>query len=248
MPTDAQIETLLASRTRFSRLHHLASCPSTQDAAAAAPLGGDAIFWAEHQTAGRGRQARAWSDEPGQDLALTLRVTAELPQPLALPAALPVAVLDAIEPFAERRLTIKWPNDLFHDGRKLCGVLVDRSGAANDTYLIGVGINVNRTRFPAELEAIGTSLALVTGRLTDREALLLTVAERIDDMLTRLARRDHDELQARFVDRLGLVGRNVRVDAGAEHEGVLTALDFAQLTLDDERRLPLAIVRAIRRV
>src|SRR5688572_21158872 len=100
MPTDAQIETLLAERTRFRKLIQLASCGSTQDVAAAAPRDGDAVFWADHQTAGRGRQQRSWFDEPGRDLAMTFRASVELPKPLALAAALPVAVLEAVEPLA----------------------------------------------------------------------------------------------------------------------------------------------------
>ncbi len=106
MLDDAQIETMLRQRTRFRRFVHEVSCTSTQDLAAAAPRDGDAAFWADHQTAGRGRQQREWHDEPGVDVTLTLRATLALPQPVALPAALPVAVLQACEPFVGLRLTI----------------------------------------------------------------------------------------------------------------------------------------------
>jgi BirA family biotin operon repressor/biotin-[acetyl-CoA-carboxylase] ligase len=241
-----QIETLLAQRTRFRRLRHVASCPSTQDLAAAEPRDGDAIFWADHQTAGRGRQQRVWDDQPGADLAITVRATISLPQPLALPAALPVAVLQAIEPLAGRRLRVKWPNDLFLDGRKLCGVLIDVGPAGPDTYLIGIGVNCNRVRFPPELEAIATSLAVATGHEVDRGALLVAIAERVDAMLGCLQQRQHAALEELFRDRLGLLGRPVVVGTTGEESGVLTGLDFAELALDGERRRPLAFVRSIR--
>jgi hypothetical protein len=48
MPAEPRIETLLAQRTRFRRLLHVASCTSTQDLAAAEPRDGDAVFWADH--------------------------------------------------------------------------------------------------------------------------------------------------------------------------------------------------------
>lgn len=247
MPTDSLLATRLRQTTRFRHLVHVASCPSTQDLAMATPADGDAVFWADHQTKGRGRQQREWHDEPGADLAVTFRVTLALPRPLALPAALPIAVLEALEPLVGRPLRLKWPNDLFLDGRKLCGVLIDAGLVGRDSYLIGVGVNGNRTRFPPDLEATATSLALATGHLIDRGDLLLAIAGRVEAMLQDLAAGQHERLEAEFRDRLGLIGQRVEVDAGAVHTGTLLHVDFAQVTLDGERRFPLATVRALRR-
>lgn len=243
----ARIETLLRERTRFPRLVHAVSCTSTQDLAAADAEAGDAVFVADHQTRGRGRLQREWHDEPGQDLAVTLRVRTRLPHPAALPAALPVAVLQACEPFAGRALRIKWPNDVFLDGRKLAGVLVDAGVGTRDTYLIGIGVNANRVRFPPDLEATACSLALATGHEVDRGALLLALCERVDAALRDLEQERLAALEHTFRERLGLVGQRVRVDAGERHEGTLTALDFARLELDGRTALPLAIVRSIQR-
>ncbi len=247
MPDPTHLETLLQERTRFRRLQHVASCPSTQELAAADPAPGDGIYWADHQTRGRGRQQREWHDEPGVDLALTLRVRCRLPQPLALPAALPVAVLLACEDVAGRPLTVKWPNDVYCAGRKLSGVLIDAGVGNADTFLIGIGVNVNRVRFPPDLETRATSLALATGHEVDREDLLLRIATRVDAMLQDLAVRRHDRLEALFRDRLGLLGQRVRVEATAVHEGVLTGLDFERLVLDGTRTVPLAVVRSLQR-
>jgi len=249
MLSDPRLATLLRTTTRFRKLVHVASCPSTQDLAAAPPLDGDAAFVADHQTRGRGRQQHEWHDEPGLDLAVTFRVTVALPQPLALPASLPLAVLQAIEPVAGRPLRLKWPNDLFLDGRKLCGVLIDAGATGRDGYLIGVGINCNRTRFPPDLEPIATSLALATGRLVDRSALLLAVAQRIDALLHQLVAGDLAPLEAQFRERLGLLGQPVRVDLGGDQvqRGTLRHVDFVQLTLDGDRSFPLAVVRGVRR-
>jgi BirA family biotin operon repressor/biotin-[acetyl-CoA-carboxylase] ligase len=247
MPTDSRIETLLRECTRFRRLEHVLSCPSTQDLAAALPHDGDAVFWADHQTKGRGRQQREWHDEPGADLAVTFRVTLPLPLPLALPAALPVAVLEAIEPLLARPLRLKWPNDLYLDGKKLCGVLIDAGLAGRDSYLIGVGVNCNRTRFPPDLEAIATSLALASGHLVARGELLLAIAQRLERMLQELSEGRHERLEALFRDRLGLVGQRVVVTTATSETGVLTDVDFARVQLDGARTHPLAIVRGIQR-
>ncbi len=247
MPDDASLETQLRQRTRFRRLVHVAACASTQDLAAAEPNGPDAVFWADHQTRGRGRQGREWHDEPARDLAATFRVHATLPQPQALPAAVPVAVALACEPLASRELRIKWPNDVYLDGRKLGGVLIDAGVGGPDGYLVGIGVNCNRVRFPRDLEGIATSLAAATGHEVDRGALLVELAVQLDAVLAALAKGATAALEAVFRARLGLLGRRVRVEAAATHAGMLTAIDFAQFVLDDTLALPLGVVRAIGR-
>lgn len=243
---DPTLQQHLAATTRFRRLVHVASCPSTQDLAAADPDPSAAIYWADHQTAGRGRQQRVWDDEHGTDLAATFRFEAALPSPLALAASVPLCVLQAIEPQLGRELRLKWPNDVFCDGRKLAGVLIDADGRGH--YAIGIGINVNRTRFPRELEGIATSLALACGRTLDRHALLLALAQRLEAVLQLLASGSLRELTAQFSARLGLIDKRVRILANGEHEGTLEALDFEQLRLDSGRTLPLGIVQSIRAV
>lgn len=243
---DDVVESLLQGTTRFRRLVHVPSCPSTQDLAAAPPHDGDAVFWADHQTRGRGRQQRAWHDEPASDLAVTLRATIALPPTMALPAALPVAVCEALEPLAGSALRVKWPNDVFVDGRKLCGVLIDAGQAGKDTWLIGVGVNCNRTRFPPDLEPIATSLALAGGRVVDRGALLVAIAQRIDAMLRDIADGRLERLQTEFRERLRLIGKPVVVDVGSAHAGTLVDVDFATLQLDGGRAFPLGHVRSLR--
>lgn len=243
---DPTLQQQLATTTRFGRLVHVASCPSTQDLAASDPDPSAAIYWADHQTAGRGRQQRVWDDEHGVDIAATFRFRAALPSPLALAASVPLCVVQAVEPLLGRELRLKWPNDVFCDNRKLAGVLIDADGSGG--YAIGIGINVNRTRFPRELEGIATSLALASGRTFDRAALLLALAQRLEAMLLCLANGQVSELTAQFCARLGLIGKRVRILAHGEHEGTLETLDFERLQLDSGRVLPLGIVQSIRAI
>lgn len=248
---EERAESLMREVSRFGRLVHVASCSSTQDLALASDLDAasgpdDAVYLADHQTAGRGRQQREWHDEPGVDLLATFRFRQRLPSPSALPAALPAAIVRALEPFAGRELRIKWPNDVYLDGRKLCGMLIDSGVAGTDTYLVGVGINCNRVRFPPDLEVSATSLALATGHEIDRVALLVTLAQRIDEVLRRIVERDLDDLLALFRDRLGLIGRAVEVTTDTTRRGRLTAIDFTRLVLDGDHEVPLGFVRRIR--
>jgi BirA family biotin operon repressor/biotin-[acetyl-CoA-carboxylase] ligase len=241
---DADLERRLAATTRFQRLVHVPTCGSTQDLAAAEHGRPPAVYWADHQTAGRGRMQRNWHDEPGTGLAVTFRFAQPLPEPMALAAVAPVCVAQSVEPFGGRGVQLKWPNDVLIDGKKLAGVLIDAVG--DGQYAVGIGINVNRVRFPRELEATATSLALATGRFCDRHGLLLAIAQRLEAALGMLARGDAAALTAEFAARLGLLGRRVLVDAGALHDGVLERLDLRAIVLDGGRNLPLGLVRSLR--
>jgi BirA family biotin operon repressor/biotin-[acetyl-CoA-carboxylase] ligase len=252
MTPDEQLESVLKRQTRFAKLIHVQSCDSTQDLAAHEPvdtnkMSVDAVFWADHQTQGRGRQQRNWDDEAGLDLAVTLRVTTKLSNPLALPAALPVAVLQACEPITGQSLRIKWPNDVYAHDRKLSGVLIDRDTARPNTYRIGVGINTNRTKFEGALADIATSLALLSGESQDRHAVVLALATRVDAMITAIERNDLSEHESLFRERLGLLNERVEVQARETVVGILTAIDFGNLLLDERIAVPLAIVRSLRR-
>lgn len=247
MTTDQQLAAALGERTRFRHLWHQAECASTQELAASSRLSECTVIWADHQTRGRGRQQRLWSDEPGLDLLATFAVVdLHLPNPLAMPATVPLAVAQALEPQLGRALRIKWPNDVYLDGRKLAGVLIDARGERLDSYLIGIGVNVNSTRFPKELGENATSLALATGRMFDRQALLLELACALDRCLDVISGGDVGALAEQFAQRLGLVGRKVAVLArGVQHHGVCTGVDFERLRLDGGRWFSLGEVQAI---
>ena len=118
----------------------------------------------------------------------------------------------------------------------------DAGFAGPDTYLVGIGINCNRTSFPRELDGLATSLCLHSGSFVDRDALLLDLAIRLDRMIYDLTEGATDNLLAEFRRRLGLLGRRVTVAAQGEHSGVLTDLDFASLQLDGSRRIDLGLV------
>ncbi|MGE3171692.1 MAG: biotin--[acetyl-CoA-carboxylase] ligase [Planctomycetota bacterium] len=254
--SDRDLRDRLAATTRFDRMVHVARCASTQELAVAdigadagGPDGRDAVFWADHQTAGRGRQQRVWHDEPGADLAVTFRVTAQLPTPLALPVVVPVLVHEVLASRLGARaeaLRVKWPNDVLLGERKLAGVLIDVATSRPMQYAIGVGINLNGMSRPPELAATATSLKLATGRDHDRTAVLLDLAMALDGALAQLVRGDTAPFAARFRDALGLMGRRVVVRAADAAAGRLVALDLDALRLDDGRAFPLGQVRELR--
>jgi BirA family biotin operon repressor/biotin-[acetyl-CoA-carboxylase] ligase len=166
---------------------HVAECESTQ-----ALLDPSMPEWSvattDHQTGGRGRLGRTWVDEPGASLLVSvlLKPTRD-PTGLTLVAGL--AVAEVVERALGRPAQIKWPNDVYVDGKKVSGGIAELRGGA---VVLGIGLNVNRT-------AAYTSLQELDGRTRGLAPLL-------DDLLATLrARYDawlvdglpHEEIDAR---------------------------------------------------
>ncbi|MCA8944272.1 MAG: biotin--[acetyl-CoA-carboxylase] ligase [Planctomycetes bacterium] len=244
-PTDP-LENRLREATRFGQLVRVPVCESTQDLAF--ELSGSGIVWADEQQAGRGRLGRTWHGAPGLDLEVTLRIEGlRLDDAALVASAIPVAIACALDRHADRDVRIKWPNDLLCTGRKLAGVLIDATGNPPATFLIGVGVNVNRTSFPAELAEKATSLSLCSGSPIDREAVLFDVASAIDRAATALADGDLARLETEFRERLGLVGRTVAMrDSQRTLTGTLSEHDLRHAVIEGER-VRLATIRSLAR-
>lgn len=178
-----------------------------------------ALVVAEHQTAGRGRHGRRWTDAPGSSLMLSL-VLRPTELSLALPAerlglvslAAGLAVCEAVEAVApELSPRLKWPNDVLLGAAKLAGVLPEVTWAAGvPTVVLGVGINVEQQHFPPSLGERATSLHLATGRAIDRLALLGPFLDALEAHLDRAATAPATLLDA-LEARMGRLGGAVRV-------------------------------------
>jgi BirA family biotin operon repressor/biotin-[acetyl-CoA-carboxylase] ligase len=195
-PTAERLGARLETRWLGRAYEWMAACGSTNDVAAArgragAPAG--LVIAADTQTAGRGRLGRSWHSPAGENLYLSVllrpsRPAAEIP-PLTLLVGGAIADALAALGLAPR---LKWPNDVQLVGadgarRKLAGILTEMASAGDrvEQVVVGVGLNVNGTAFPAELAARATSLRLALGRPVDRApllaALLGTLEPRLDD-------------------------------------------------------------------
>jgi len=147
---------------------------------------------AAQQTAGRGRQARSWWSDAGSltfSLLLGPDQVATGPTGSPLISLLPaLAVMEAVGPqVGTIPLGLHWPNDVYLDGRKLSGVLVERT--AGGRLIVGVGLNVN-TRFdeaPAEVARRATSLGAATGKEFDLPEVLQDYLRALEQRLTQLA-------------------------------------------------------------
>ncbi|HXE45378.1 MAG TPA: biotin--[acetyl-CoA-carboxylase] ligase [Conexibacter sp.] len=187
-------------------------------AASGAPHG--TLVTAAGQSAGHGRQGRAWVTPAGRALACSL-VLREPPRLLPMLAAL--AVADVADRFdgAGRATAIKWPNDVLLDGRKVAGILAE--GRPQEGWVVlGIGINVAVAEedLPPELRAVATSLGRASG---DVEPVLDALLERLDAWLSAPADAAMDAYRARDA----LAGREIAWSGG--HGTALGVADDGRL-------------------
>ncbi|MEO6398627.1 MAG: biotin--[acetyl-CoA-carboxylase] ligase [Tepidiformaceae bacterium] len=139
------------------------------------------LVMAEEQTAGRGRKGRTFQSPRGENLYFTLLLRSPLDTHRRLPVLVPLAVCRAVTGLGVQA-AIKWPNDLWAGGRKLCGMLIDAELAQGQGFaMVGIGVNVNGdpTIIP-ELADIATSVRRELGRDVSREALLAAICNELE--------------------------------------------------------------------
>jgi len=177
---------------RFDAVRRFAAVGSTNDVAAALPVG--SVVVADQQTAGRGRRGHTWFSPPraGLYVSVVLAPAAARVDPsratMLLTLAAGVAIAEGIEAASGLATALKWPNDVVAGGRKLAGILAEGRG---DLVVLGYGINVMAAAFPPELRDRATSLESEVGREVDRDLVL-------DETLAALSRRYDDLVDGRF--------------------------------------------------
>jgi len=183
----AELEKSLAGTIYAGKLHFLPTTGSTNsDAMAAARAGAPhgSVWFADEQTAGRGRGDHAWHSAAGQGLYVSVVVRLPLPAsrlPL-LPLAGGLAATEAVRVASGLTVDLRWPNDLLLGPRKTGGILAEAQTDAGILALavVGIGINVHQRNFDPSLSTPGTSLDLESGRIIDRQQLLIALLVSLD--------------------------------------------------------------------
>jgi BirA family transcriptional regulator, biotin operon repressor / biotin---[acetyl-CoA-carboxylase] ligase len=194
-------------------------------ARAGAPHG--TLVTAAEQTAGRGRQGRTWTAPPGKALLMSMLVRGLDERHALLPPVAALAVCDACEREASTPpCQIKWPNDVWIEGRKVAGILIEGRPQAG-WAVIGIGLNldIQEHELPDGLRATATSLAMVS-EAPPVERVLTAVLRGLDGWLAAAP----EEVLRAWRERDALLGRRVRWQGG---EGTAAGIDDGGALLVD---------------
>ncbi len=206
---------------------------STNDVAARMGREGAAgglVIFAEEQTAGRGRLGRRWESDPRRGLwfSLLLRPRFPLAHWSRITTWAAVAVAGAIEETVSCHAAIKWPNDIYIEGKKVTGILVEShfDREQEGFAVLGIGVNVNQQAFPADLSDKATSLHLaVGGPLLNRQEIAAAILQRLDALYPKLE-NDFAAIVSAAEARSFLRGKWIQVAVGGNViEGMADRLD-----------------------
>jgi BirA family transcriptional regulator, biotin operon repressor / biotin---[acetyl-CoA-carboxylase] ligase len=199
------------------------------------------IVGADGQVAGIGRHGHTWHSEAEAGLYVSIVLcipigTHDLP---VVMLALGLATQEAIADAAGLAADLRWPNDVMIEGRKCAGILAQLEGGA---VVAGIGINVNHTLFPVEIEPLATSLKLEGKRGVSREDLLVSLVKSIEACCKILTTDGPAAILKMFARASSYAeGRRVRVEKdGAMIEGVTCGLNpsgFLVIREDDGKEI-----------
>ena len=232
------LDQALASTPFAGKLHFFPTIHSTNTYAMQQAENGAAdgtVYFADEQTAGRGRGAHEWSSPPGSGLYVSVLLRPRIPPAdvLWLSLAAGLAVRDAVMQVTSLACDLRWPNDLLFGPRKFCGILTELNAEVTRIrhLVVGIGINVHQQQFPPELSDIATSLHIETGREWPRQQLLIALLQSLHrEVIALSSSNDTNAAKQSVLDRLERAsswvrGKQVRVDEAEGFEGVTDGLD-----------------------
>lgn len=186
---------------------------------------------ANYQTHGRGRHRRAWQAPRGKALLFSLLLT---PPPALRGLQLltiigAVSVCEAIKQLHSLPVSIKWPNDVLINGKKICGILTElttRRGVTSGV-VVGIGINVNQkaSELPRALGTPATSLLIESGNKISRLELLVKILERFEHYYRLFSKDQREQVTNQWRRFSSTLGQQVRIQT---HEATFigTAVDI----------------------
>lgn len=180
------------------------------------------VIVADSQSGGRGRGGKAFFSPPESGLYLSLLIRPNFTTTMALriTAAASIAASRAIEEISGKEIEIKWVNDLFFNGKKVCGILTEgvsgfESGKL-ESVVIGIGINFKTPQggFPDEIKEVAT--ALYSDKVPQGVTKNRLAAKVIDNLLTLLAQLDSPQFMEEYRRRSMVLNQAITVYHGRE--------------------------------
>ena len=226
------------SATMFAgKVHHYfrigsSNTEAMQAAAAGAPEG--SAFIAEEQTAGRGRGGHSWSSPPSNGIycSVVLRPSLAPADAIILSMMAGLATAFAVEQVTGLKPDLRWPNDLLIGDKKFCGILTEMNAEVTRVRyaVVGIGINVNQSEFPPDLQPLATSLKLAGTRSCSRVQLTAALLQSLDREYTALNSRAITETRRdifrRFEQQSSYArGKPVHVEEDGGYDGTTAGLD-----------------------
>lgn len=230
-----KIEELQGSLPDINKVYYFPEIESTNLFAKTSKLDEDSLVITDYQVSGKGRFGRIWKSTPGLNLCFTLvkklSLNVDEIQLLNLYTSYSlICVLRHLFPKLEKKLILKWPNDILLNNKKICGVLIEVQNLKNKNkkFLIGIGLNVNQSDFPEDIASKASSIKKESKLTTDisRESILKNFVNFFYENLSLI--KDRQALINSWMASSAIVDKKIKFkqhEDGLEQTGIAKGLD-----------------------
>jgi len=212
------------------------------------------VLYTDNQTNGRGQRGNSWTTGKGENLAMSVLVkNTMLPasRQFVLNQWVALSVVAALQKYAEG-IKIKWPNDIYYDNKKMCGILIENTLSIKNNQteigysIVGIGVNVNQKVFASNLPN-PASLFQIIGKEANIRDLMFDIVDRMDFFKTLVTKQALEQLEMLYYENLyrkdewhlyqprevSLVPTQIRTTPTNAFEGCLRGVDLTgQLLLE----------------
>lgn len=181
------IEKELGKNVNFNKVRYFKKISSTNDYAKENKVDSGTVIIADAQTKGRGKDERVWHTGENLNIAMTLYIepNCNIDKLEGLTVLIAEKIKEAIKELYNVNLTVKLPNDLLLNNKKVCGILTETVVEKEmvKKLIIGIGFNVNQTELDSEIKEIATSLRIEMGEEFKREEIIVSILNSLQSIL-----------------------------------------------------------------
>ena len=202
------------------------------------------VVFADEQTAGKGMGSNSWESETGMNLTFSVAIDMSwlsAAEQFTLSQLVPLGMLEVLDNYLDpEKLCIKWPNDIYYEGHKLGGILINSTieGSNLSNSIIGIGLNVNQMQF-ADWPTNPISMKMITGKGYDLGPLLEELVTHIGNLAEEIREQAQNGLQVRQAIDNRYYARLLRYNEWAEYEVASQSIKLFMTGIDKFGRLQL---------
>jgi len=188
------------------------------------------VVIADRQTNGKGRLGRAWHSEKGKGLwfSIILRPEFGYQQAPLITLYSSIMIIRALEQLYQIKLNIKWPNDIYYNGKKIAGILTELHGEQDkiDYLIIGIGINTHIAEYPVEIKDKAASIESIIEDSPNRIQLITKLLEEYEQNYETFNKKGFDSFYGEYNSSLLWRGKRVSIrNLANNYDGYLVGID-----------------------
>jgi BirA family biotin operon repressor/biotin-[acetyl-CoA-carboxylase] ligase len=233
-----KIESELTSKTFINKIYYFSEIESTNTFAKNLKGHDNVLVLTDKQSAGRGRFERSWISDENSSLTFTIIIKKHFINSDGNSQIINFfscyCVFKAIQnilsynlPGGLFNLTIKWPNDILLEGKKICGLLIENNSRSSD-FVIGIGINVNQDSFPEEISGSAISLKLFLGKELDLSYLLIDTIKVFNENMHLLIAQNSAKIFELWKNNNDFIGKKIAFMTLGNVERDAQIIDFSE--------------------